>query len=188
MNTPTAQLLARVATRGDTAVETATRALAIAATAHHGQLRKSRDPYITHPIAVATCVADLNTNVAALLHDVPFDTDYPFTAIRTEFGDRVCNLIEDLGRLDRGEIPLPQIDHVDPCALLIKIADRLHNMQTIQFVEKSTQQRKSDQTLQVIAPLARRLGLGKTAAELEDLANATLCQPAHGRIPGRCGR
>lgn len=99
MSTPTAQLLAIVATQGDTAVETATRALAIAATAHLGQLRKSRDPYITHPIAVATCVADLNadvdTIVAALLHDVPFDTDYPFTAIHTEFGDRVYDLIED---------------------------------------------------------------------------------------------
>jgi hypothetical protein len=159
---------------------------------HTGQFRKSGEPYITHPVAVATILAELGqdipTLVAALLHDTVTDTGYPLTRIREEFGPDVASLLDAFLRLERlgaGYAVRDQaaaaavsatllVSVIDPRVLTIKLADRLHNMRTVGYLPAPRRREKARQTLTVIAPMARQLGLHGLRRELEDLSRAAL--------------
>lgn len=164
------------------------RAYEVAEAKHEGQLRRSGDPYITHPLAVASILAELGmdttTLVAALLHDTVEDTGYTLDALTAEFGEEVSHLVDGVTKLDKvvlgsaaeGETIRKMIIAMarDPRVLVIKVADRLHNMRTMRFLPPEKQARKAEETLEVIAPLAHRLGMASVKWELEDLAFAIL--------------
>ncbi|PYE21070.1 GTP pyrophosphokinase [Williamsia limnetica] len=164
------------------------RAYDTAESKHSGQFRKSGDPYITHPLAVATILADLGmdttTLVAALLHDTVEDTGYSLEALSEDFGQEVAHLVDGVTKLDKvalgnaaeAETIRKMIIAMarDPRVLVIKVADRLHNMRTMRFLPPEKQARKARETLEVIAPLAHRLGMATVKWELEDLAFAIL--------------
>ena len=155
---------------------------------HRGQTRKSGDPYITHPLAVTTILADIGmtepTLVAALLHDTVEDTPYTLDQLRADFGDEVAQLVDGVTKLDKVKYgDSAQAETIrkmivamsrDIRVLVIKLADRLHNMRTLRYVKAETQERKSRETLEIFAPLAHRLGMNTIKWELEDLAFATL--------------
>lgn len=160
------------------------RAFIAAETAHRGQLRKSGDPYITHPVAVAEILVEFGldpaTIAAALLHDTVEDTNYSSEKLREEFGDEVATLVEGVTKLDRLTYgPTAEAETVrkmvvamakDIRVLVIKLADRLHNARTWQFVEPESSARKARETLDIYAPLAHRLGMNAVKWELEDLS------------------
>jgi GTP diphosphokinase / guanosine-3',5'-bis(diphosphate) 3'-diphosphatase len=164
------------------------RAYDVAAAKHEGQQRKSGDPYITHPLAVATILAELGmdttTLVAALLHDTVEDTDYPLDKLRAEFGEEVAHLVDGVTKLDKVEFGnAAEAESIrkmvvamarDPRVLVIKLSDRLHNMRTMQFLPPEKQAKKARETLEVMAPLAHRLGMATVKWELEDLSFAIL--------------
>jgi guanosine-3',5'-bis(diphosphate) 3'-pyrophosphohydrolase len=164
------------------------RAYATAEDAHRGQTRRSGDPYITHPVAVATILADLgmtlSTLAAALLHDTVEDTDYSLDQLREDFGDEIAGLVDGVTKLDRvsyGEAAQSETVRKmvvamsrDIRVLVIKLADRLHNARTWRFVPQDSARRKARETLEIYAPLAHRLGMNTIKWELEDLAFATL--------------
>jgi GTP diphosphokinase / guanosine-3',5'-bis(diphosphate) 3'-diphosphatase len=155
---------------------------------HRGQLRKSGDPYITHPLAVATILAELGmdttTLVAALLHDTVEDTGLTLEDITREFDAKVAHLVDGVTKLDKVKFgAAAEAETIrkmvvamarDPRVLVIKLADRLHNMRTLRFLPPEKQERKARETLEVLAPLAHRLGMNTVKWELEDLAFATL--------------
>nr|WP_179503694.1 bifunctional (p)ppGpp synthetase/guanosine-3',5'-bis(diphosphate) 3'-pyrophosphohydrolase [Nocardioides daedukensis] len=155
---------------------------------HGPQMRKSGDPYITHPLAVTTILADIGmtepTLVAALLHDTVEDTDYSLEQLKSEFGDEVARLVDGVTKLDKVQYgDSAQAETIrkmivamsrDIRVLVIKLADRLHNMRTLRYVKQETQERKARETLDIYAPLAHRLGMNTIKWELEDLAFATL--------------
>src|SRR3954467_2131323 len=155
---------------------------------HRTQTRKSGDPYITHPLAVTTILADIGmtepTLVAALLHDTVEDTSYALDQLRTDFGDEVAVLVDGVTKLDKVQYgDSAQAETIrkmivamsrDIRVLVIKLADRLHNMRTVRYVKQSTQERQATESLDVYAPLAHRLGMNTIKWELEDLAFATL--------------
>lgn len=155
---------------------------------HADQKRKSGDPYITHPLAVTTILAGIGmtepTLVAALLHDTVEDTPYTLEECRRDFGDEVAQLVDGVTKLDKvvygdsanAETIRKMIVAMsrDIRVLVIKLADRLHNMRTLRFVKQSTQERKARETLDIYAPLAHRLGMNTIKWELEDLAFSTL--------------
>ncbi|MFC9517452.1 RelA/SpoT family protein [Nocardiaceae bacterium NPDC056970] len=164
------------------------RAYDVAEQRHATQFRKSGDPYITHPLAVANILAELGmdttTLVAALLHDTVEDTGYSLDELTAEFGDEVAHLVDGVTKLDKvvlgsaaeGETIRKMIIAMarDPRVLVIKVADRLHNMRTMRFLPPEKQARKARETLEVIAPLAHRLGMATVKWELEDLSFAIL--------------
>jgi len=164
------------------------RAYAVAEERHATQMRRSGDPYITHPLAVASILAELGmdttTLVAALLHDTVEDTGYTLAALTAEFGEEVGHLVDGVTKLDRvvlgsaaeAETIRKMITAMarDPRVLVIKVADRLHNMRTMRFLPPEKQARKARETLEVIAPLAHRLGMATVKWELEDLSFAIL--------------
>jgi guanosine-3',5'-bis(diphosphate) 3'-pyrophosphohydrolase len=164
------------------------RAYDIAEKHHRGQMRKSGDPYITHPLAVTTILADIGmtepTLVAALLHDTVEDTAYTLDELRSDFGDEVAVLVDGVTKLDKVKYgDSAQAETIrkmivamskDIRVLVIKLADRLHNMRTLRYVKQETQERKSRETLEIYAPLAHRLGMNTLKWELEDLAFATM--------------
>jgi len=164
------------------------RAYEVAARWHAGQLRKSGDPYITHPLAVATILAELGMNhdtlAAALLHDTIEDTDYTLAELHREFGDEVAALVDGVTKLDKvkyGEAAQAETVRKmvvamsrDIRVLVIKLADRLHNMRTLRYLPRPKQEQKARETLEIYAPLAHRLGMNTVKWELEDLAFATL--------------
>ena len=164
------------------------RAYAVAEERHATQLRRSGDPYITHPLAVANILAELGmdttTLVAALLHDTVEDTGYTLEALTADFGEEVGHLVDGVTKLDRvvlgsaaeGETIRKMVIAMarDPRVLVIKVADRLHNMRTMRFLPPEKQARKARETLEVIAPLAHRLGMATVKWELEDLSFAIL--------------
>ncbi|GGC59454.1 bifunctional (p)ppGpp synthase/hydrolase RelA [Hoyosella rhizosphaerae] len=164
------------------------RAYDVAEERHAEQIRKSGDPYITHPLAVATILAELGmdttTLIAALLHDTVEDTGYTLDQLREEFGDEVAHLVDGVTKLDKvvlgsaaeAETIRKMIIAMarDPRVLVIKVADRLHNMRTMRFLPPEKQASKARETLEVIAPLAHRLGMATVKWELEDLAFAIL--------------
>jgi GTP diphosphokinase / guanosine-3',5'-bis(diphosphate) 3'-diphosphatase len=164
------------------------RAYAVAEERHATQLRRSGDPYITHPLAVANILAELGmdttTLVAALLHDTVEDTGYTLDALTAEFGEEVGHLVDGVTKLDRvvlgtaaeAETIRKMIIAMarDPRVLVIKVADRLHNMRTMRFLPPEKQARKARETLEVISPLAHRLGMATVKWELEDLSFAIL--------------
>ncbi|GAB7189827.1 GTP pyrophosphokinase [Kineococcus sp. NUM-3379] len=156
--------------------------------AHEGQRRKSGDPYITHPVAVATILAELGmtppTLAAALLHDTVEDTDYTITQLRAEFGDEIAMLVDGVTKLDKVTYgDAAQAETVrkmvvamakDIRVLVIKLADRLHNARTWRYVSAASAEKKARETLEIYAPLAHRLGMNTIKWELEDLSFATV--------------
>ncbi len=164
------------------------RAYTVAERMHGSQMRRSGDPYITHPLAVATILADIGmtepTLVAALLHDTVEDTPYTLEQVRRDFGDEVAQLVDGVTKLDKVKYgDSAQSDTIrkmivamsrDIRVLVIKLADRLHNMRTLRYLKPETQERKARETLDIFAPLAHRLGMNTLKWELEDLAFATL--------------
>ena len=164
------------------------RAYDIAERCHRGQFRRSGDPYITHPLAVATIVAELGmeepTICAALLHDTVEDTALSLDDVRREFGDEVAMLVDGVTKLDKvkyGESAEAETIRKmvvamarDAKVLILKLADRLHNVRTLQWLPPDKQQRTAKQTLEIYAPLAHRLGMNTIKWELEDLSFATL--------------
>ncbi|SCX50714.1 GTP pyrophosphokinase [Klenkia marina] len=164
------------------------RAYDVAEEAHSSQKRKSGDPYITHPLAVATVLAglgmDTTTLVAALLHDTVEDTGVGLETITADFGPEVAHLVDGVTKIDKvsfgdgaqAETIRKMIVAMarDPRVLVIKLADRLHNMRTLRFLPPEKQEKKARETLEILAPLAHRLGMNTIKWELEDLAFATL--------------
>ena len=164
------------------------RAYAVADGAHEGQRRKSGEPYIIHPIAVAQIIADMGLPdtviAAALLHDVVEDTEYPLSQLRDEFGDEVAAFVDGVTKLDKVTYgDAAQAETVrkmvvamakDIRVLVLKLADRLHNARTWQHVSPESARRKAQETLEIYAPLAHRMGLNAIKWELEDLSFRTL--------------
>jgi guanosine-3',5'-bis(diphosphate) 3'-pyrophosphohydrolase len=164
------------------------RAYAAAELAHRGQKRRSGEPYITHPVAVAQILADLGigskTIAAALLHDTVEDTDYQLDTLRHEFGEEIAMLVDGVTKLDKLKYgDSAQAETVrkmvvamskDIRVLVIKLADRLHNARTWGFVSEETATRKAKETLEIYAPLAHRLGIQAIKWELEDLSFSVL--------------
>jgi len=160
------------------------KAFAAAEKAHAGQLRKSGEEYITHPVAVAQILIDLGmdlpTIMAALLHDTVEDTTYSIEQIKSEFGDEVTSLVDGVTKLDKLTYgPTAEAETLrkmvvamsrDIRVLVIKLADRLHNARTWDFIVAETAQRKARETLDIYAPLAHRLGMNSIKWELEDLS------------------
>ena len=155
---------------------------------HRGQTRKSGEPYVTHPVAVATILAELGmtppTLVAALLHDTVEDTDYTVEQLTEEFGPEIAHLVDGVTKLDKirygqaaqSETLRKMIVAMskDIRVLLIKLGDRLHNARTWRYVPSSSAKDKARETLEIYAPLAHRLGMNTIKWELEELAFKTL--------------
>ena len=153
-------------------------------TAHTGQLRKSGEDYITHPVAVTQILVDLGldqeTIVASLLHDTVEDTPYSLEQLRSDFGDQIAALVDGVTKLDKLTYgPTAEAETVrkmviamsrDIRVLVIKLADRLHNARTWKFVSGESALRKARETLDIYAPLAHRLGMNALKWELEDLS------------------
>jgi GTP pyrophosphokinase len=164
------------------------KAFVVASKAHEGHLRKSGDPYITHPIAVAQLLADLGIGpaglAAALLHDTVEDTDYTLDELRADFGDEVAMLVDGVTKLDKVKFgENAQAETVrkmvvamskDIRVLVIKLADRLHNARTWGFVPEAKAKQKAQETLEIYAPLAHRLGISAFKLELEDISFSVL--------------
>jgi GTP pyrophosphokinase len=155
---------------------------------HRGQLRKSGDAYITHPLAVTTILAELGMNestlCAALLHDTVEDTTYTLAQLSRDFGEEVALLVDGCTKVDKikyGESAKSDTIRKmvvamsrDIRVLVIKLADRLHNMRTLHYLRPDKQSRIASETLEIFAPLAHRLGMNAIKWELEDLSFATL--------------
>ncbi|WP_229894344.1 RelA/SpoT family protein, partial [Streptomyces glebosus] len=190
---PVLEPLLRAVRGNDPKIETATlrqveRAYQVAERWHRGQKRKSGDPYITHPLAVTTILAELGmdpaTLMAGLLHDTVEDTEYGLDTLRRDFGDQVALLVDGVTKLDKVKFgEAAQAETVrkmvvamakDPRVLVIKLADRLHNMRTMRYLKREKQEKKARETLEIYAPLAHRLGMNTIKWELEDLAFAIL--------------
>ena len=172
------------------------RAYAVAQKAHEGQRRKSGDAYITHPLAVATILAELgmtpSTIAAALLHDTVEDTTYSLDQLRSEFGDEIAMMVDGVTKLDKMTYgDAAQAETVrkmvvamarDIRVLVIKLADRLHNARTWRYVSPESAARKAAETLEIYAPLAHRLGMNTIKWELEDLSFAQLYPKVYDEI------
>jgi GTP diphosphokinase / guanosine-3',5'-bis(diphosphate) 3'-diphosphatase len=166
------------------------RAYRYAEAMHEGQRRKSGEPYITHPVAVATELGALGlgtaTMIAALLHDTVEDTPATLEDIRQGFGDEVAHLVDGVTKLDRIQVESKQQQQAETLrkmilamardirVLVIKLADRLHNMETIEHMPREKQKRIAQETLDIYAPLAHRLGMQQFKLRLEDLGFKTL--------------
>ncbi len=165
--------------------------------AHEGQFRASGDPYISHPLAVASILAELHLDsqalTAALLHDVMEDTDVTKAEISKKFGKPVAELVDGVSKLDRIEFETSEEAQAenfrkmllamarDVRVMLIKLADRLHNMRTLDAVPPSKRRRVARETLEIYAPIANRMGLNSIFQELEDLSFRYL-YPARDRV------
>ncbi|MDA5281256.1 bifunctional (p)ppGpp synthetase/guanosine-3',5'-bis(diphosphate) 3'-pyrophosphohydrolase [Streptomyces sp. Isolate_45] len=190
---PVLEPLLRIVRSNDPKISTETlrqieQAYQVAERWHRGQKRKSGDPYITHPLAVTTILAELGmdpaTLMAGLLHDTVEDTEYGLEQLRRDFGDAVALLVDGVTKLDRVKFgEAAQAETVrkmvvamakDPRVLVIKLADRLHNMRTMRYLKREKQEKKARETLEIYAPLAHRLGMNTIKWELEDLAFAIL--------------
>src|SRR5579862_9977948 len=162
------------------------RAFDFAAEQHKTQTRLSGEPFLSHPVEVAHLLADMRLDVtalcAALLHDVVEDTKIPLTQIDEIFGADVARLVEGATKISRLDLLAPEARQAenlrkmllamvnDVRVVVIKLADRLHNMRTLEFLPVEKQQRIARETLDVYAPIAHRLGMGLVRGELEDLA------------------
>ena len=198
LSTQFADLAARLDYLGDAEVATVERAYLLAERAHEGQLRLSGEPYITHPLSVAVQLAEMHLDpdalAAALLHDVVEDTAVSSEQIREEFGESVERLVQGvtkLGRIKLHSQAQVQAENIrkmliamaeDLRVVLIKLADRLHNMRTIAPLPEERRRRIAQETMDIYAPLAHRLGMGQVKAELEDLAFSVLDHDNYERV------
>src|SRR6202048_503118 len=162
------------------------RAYEIAAERHRDQFRNSGEPYITHLLEGAHILADLRLDAttlsAAILHDVIEDTEFPVARIEDRFGAEVAHLVEGVTKISRLNMMAPearQAENVrkmllamvnDVRVVLVKLADRLHNMRTLEYLEPTKQQRISRETMDIYAPISHRLGMSLMKGELEDLS------------------
>jgi len=173
------------------------KAYEIARDKHEGQMRKSGDPYITHPIAVAIILTELSagpaTIIAALLHDTVEDTDYTLKDVETTFGKEIAEMVDGvtkIGKLSFNTVASQADNHQkmllamakDIRVVLIKIADRLHNIRTLQSMAPEKQYRIASETLEIYAPLAHRLGIFRIKAELEDKSLRYTDAPMYYRV------
>jgi len=173
-------------TRPASDIDLLRRAFEFAAEQHRAQLRKSGDPYLSHPLEVAHILADMKLDIttlcAALLHDVVEDTRISSARIVERFGPDIARLVEGVTKISRLDLLAPearQAENVrkmllamvnDVRVVVVKLADRLHNMRTLGFLSAEKQQRIARETLDIYAPIAHRLGMGLIRGELEDLA------------------
>ncbi|MEL0199978.1 MAG: bifunctional (p)ppGpp synthetase/guanosine-3',5'-bis(diphosphate) 3'-pyrophosphohydrolase [Aquiluna sp.] len=169
---------------------------------HQGQKRKSGEDYITHPLAVARILADLGsgpaTIAAALLHDTVEDTDYSLEQLKTEYGEEVALLVDGVTKLDKMKFgDTAQAETMrkmvvamsrDVRVLVIKLADRLHNARTWGCVSPESAKRKAQETLEIYAPLAHRLGISTMKVELEDISFAVLYPKVYEEIVSLVGQ
>lgn len=162
------------------------KAYIFAARAHKGQTRRSGEPYLSHPLEVTNILAEMNldltTLIAGLLHDVPEDTEVTIAEIRENFGKEVATLVEGVTKIGRVEDASPEETRAETIrkiilamtddlrVIFIKLADRWHNLKTLHFLSEEKQKRIAQETLEIYAPIANRLGMGRIRAELEDLA------------------
>ena len=153
---------------------------------HKGQLRDSGEPYLVHPLEVAMLLAEMRLDptaiAAGLLHDAVEDTSVPIEEIKAQFGEQVAHIVEGVTKISKIEFASSeeaQAENVrkmvlammdDIRVVLIKLADRLHNMRTLKYLSPERQQKIAKETLEIYAPIAHRLGMGKIRGELEDLA------------------
>jgi hypothetical protein len=179
--TPTERLFAAVHEHGHSATALVVRALTVASRTHHGQFSQDGSPRIMHVVAVAATVAELGADVtkttAMLLHEVP-----DAVLLRTEFGNEVAELVSAFAAIDHSRF-FDDRTPVDPRVLTLKIAHRLHTMQTLRGVEMALQQRKAAQTHRTVVPIARALGLAAIADELDELATLAVGTPITGAWP-----
>ena len=169
---------------------------------HEGQKRKSGEDYITHPLAVARILADLGsgpaTIAAALLHDTVEDTDYSIDQLRGDYGEEIALLVDGVTKLDKMQFgDTAQAETMrkmvvamsrDVRVLVIKLADRLHNARTWGFVSPESAKRKAQETLEIYAPLAHRLGISTMKVELEDISFAVLYPKVYEEIVSLVGQ
>ncbi len=162
------------------------KAYVFAGQAHKGQVRRSGEPYLSHPLEVTSYLADMRldktTLVAALLHDVLEDTDLTPAAIREAFGREVADLVEGVTKISRVQEVSPEVRRAETIrkiilamtddirVIFIKLADRIHNLKTLGYLEEERQRQIARETLDIYAPIANRLGMGRIRAELEDLS------------------
>ncbi|HVB86621.1 MAG TPA: bifunctional (p)ppGpp synthetase/guanosine-3',5'-bis(diphosphate) 3'-pyrophosphohydrolase [Candidatus Dormibacteraeota bacterium] len=162
------------------------RAYDFAAEQHKSQLRLSGEPYLSHPVEVAHLLADMKLDAtsicAALLHDVVEDTKIPLSNISEQFGPDIARLVEGVTKISKLDLLAPedrQAENVrkmllamvnDVRVVMVKLADRLHNMRTLEYLDREKQQRIARETLDIYAPVANRLGMGLIRGELEDLS------------------
>ena len=162
------------------------KAYVFSAQAHKGQVRRSGEPYLSHPLEVANLLAgmklDRTTLAAGLLHDVLEDTDVTAADIKDAFGKDVAGLVEGVTKISRVQDVSPEASRAETVrkiilamtddlrVIFIKLADRLHNLQTLKFLPEDKQKQIAAETLEIYAPIANRLGMGRIKAELEDLA------------------
>ncbi|MEN6309899.1 MAG: HD domain-containing protein, partial [Acidobacteriota bacterium] len=162
------------------------KAYIFAARAHKGQVRRSGEPYLSHPLEVTNYLADMRldktTLVAALLHDVPEDTEITAAEIKDSFGKEAADLVEGVTKISRVHEASPEARRAETIrkiilamtddirVIFIKLADRIHNLKTLEFVGEEHQRRVARETLDIYVPIANRLGMGRIRAELEDLS------------------
>ena len=162
------------------------KAYVFAARAHKGQIRRSGEPYLSHPLEVANMLADMKmdatTLVAGILHDVLEDTEITAPEIEEPFGKEAAHLIEGITKISLVEVSSPESRKAesirkiilamtdDVRVIFIKLADRIHNLKTLKFLPENKQKQIARETLEIYAPIANRLGMGRIKAELEDLS------------------
>ncbi len=180
-------------------IELLRKAYVFSAMEHQGQVRLSGEPYLTHPLEVAYILAKLRLDmfcvIAGLLHDIVEDTSADTKDIRKLFGDEIANIVEGVTKIGRIEehqskeemeaenlrrMMLAMVD--DLRVILVKIADRLHNMRTLQYLDPARRRRIAKETLEIYAPISHRLGMGKIKNELEGLALKYIYPQAHERL------
>jgi len=162
------------------------KAYVFAGRAHKGQVRRSGEPYLSHPLEVANLLADMRldrtTLAAALLHDVLEDTDVDAAELKENFGPDVADLVEGVTKISRVHTASPEARRAETIrkiilamtddirVIFIKLADRIHNLQTLKYLDEEKRRQVARETLDIYAPIANRLGMGRIRAELEDLS------------------